>query len=250
VSRQTSITGQGPGRPAATIGLDDSGPIGSAMAIHLSQPASVTTAAGPQIANPQTWTVEVYVVVSEGEYLVGTLVTIAPAAGARAARTIGIAFIPGAKNWRVVVSSDTVGATCSVVLSTDDCCYGAALGLVVVSGAALASSEWTAPNVPKAVQGVLSGGPTTLTKAYGYLEVASPASSFFGFVDKAAAIVNGDLFLVAPVPVPDLWPRAFSFSFDPRGLRFAAQARWCVSATDDAVTLSVGVAKVEGERLV
>lgn len=133
------------------------------------------------------------------------------------------------------------------LVSFDDaCCDDESPPAPSVSG----QSTWTAPNA-LAVQGTLSAGPTRLQKVYGLLDAATAAATFFGLVDKGGAVANGDAFLVAPFPVPDLWPRSFSFGADPRGLRFGTQARWALSSTSGVVTLigAAGGAIVSAERV-
>jgi hypothetical protein len=128
MSRSTLVVGLGPTRPAVTIGLADSAKQLTAMALHLSEPSSVTDPAGGQTPNTAQWVIEVYVQYQEGEYLLGIVTSTSVAAGSRAARTLALAYCPGAKTWRVVVFGP-IGATCAVRLSSDECCNGGFVGL-------------------------------------------------------------------------------------------------------------------------
>jgi hypothetical protein len=242
----TQVTGQGLARPAKTIGLDDRAKVGSGLAIHLSEPASVADPGGAGIG-PSTaqWKIEVYAEFGEGEFLTGIITTTSIAAGARPARTVGLAYIPGAKTWRVVVFG-SAGATCNVRLSSDECCYGGVFGLVPVNDAVVldVKVQPAAINVP---QGVLSQGPSTLLVLRAIVD-AAVGPAWLGPVDKAAPIVNGDPWADVPIQIEaggNGNVRNFLRSYR-EGLPFQFQIRWAISTTLANVTLGPN-ASVGGE---
>jgi hypothetical protein len=200
-----------------------------------------------------SWLVVVKAQTSQGEYILGAVRTRSPAAGDPKSRTILIAWHPGVTKWAFDFFGP-VGATCRPIMSTDKCaCGGAAFPIIPANGSRLERRIWTpSPSQPAfAQQGQLSLGPSALTKAYGFLEPAAAASLYVGFVDSLAPLVGGEPFIVAPAPVPNTWPRVFSFSFDPDGVPFAQAIRWAVSTSPLAVAFGAGgdVAIVQGERI-
>ena len=88
--------------------------IGPTLAIHLSQ----------QAASAAVWTLDVDCQIDEGFFRVGTLVTRSPAAGDPASRVVGMAFVPGARGWRVTYSCPTTGEIAELFLSSSHCCGG------------------------------------------------------------------------------------------------------------------------------
>lgn len=200
-----------------------------------------------------SWLVIVKAQTSQGEMIVGAVRTRSPAAGDPKARTILIAWHPGVIKWGFDFFGPK-GATCRPSFATDKCsCGGATFGISPTNGSRLERRIWTpSPSQPAFLQqGVLSLGPSALTKAYGFLEPAAAANLYIGFVDSLAVLVGGERFIVAPAPVPNVWPRAFSFSFDPDGVPFANQIRWVVSPNPLVVLLGGpgDVAVVQGERI-
>lgn len=201
-----------------------------------------------------SWLVVVKAQGKEGEYILGTVRTRAPVSGDPKARTILIAWHPGVVKWAFDFFGP-VGATARPVIAATECeCGGAgAFGIVPQNGSRLESRIWSPSPSPLifAQQGLLSPGPSSLTKAYGFLEVAAAANLFVGFVDSLAPVVGGERFIVAPVPVPNVWPRLYSQSFDPDGVPFQTAIRWVVSSNPLIVALGApgDVAVVQGERI-
>lgn len=200
-----------------------------------------------------SWLVVVKAQGKEGEYILGTVRTRAPIAGDPKARTILIAWHPGVTKWAFDFFGP-VGATARPVIAATDCeCGGgAAFGIVPQNGSRLERRIWT-PSPSQNVfaqQGELSPGPASLTKLYGFLEPAANASLYVGVVDSAVPLVGGERFAVAPVPIPNVWPRLFSVSFDPDGVPFLNGIQWAVSASPLVVALGApgDVAIVQGER--
>jgi hypothetical protein len=235
------ITGKGLGVLAGSWSQSGDGQ-GSTVALDLSDDNVRTS-----------WLVFVKAQTAQGEFILGAVRTRAPTSGDPKARTILIAWHPGVIKWGFDFYGPA-GATCRPSFSTDKCACGAgAFGIAPTNGSRLERRIWT-PSPSQAAfaqQGVLSSGPASLTKAYGFLEPAAAASLYVGFVDSAAPLVGGEPFIVAPAPVPNTWPRVFSFSFDPDGIPFANQIRWVVSTSPLAVALGGpgDVAIVQGERI-
>lgn len=200
-----------------------------------------------------SWLVVVKVKTKQGEYILGSVRTRAPAAGDPRSRTILIAWHPGVMQWSFDFFGP-VGATARPIISTDLCsCGGGTFGIVPTNGTRLIDRIWDLPPNPIVAgnQGILSPGPDALTKVYASkVDPATPAG-FFGLVDKAGAVVNGDAWRVAPVPVvAGLGVIPFPYPLDPTGIDFLFQARWAYSSTFANVTL-VGAAAViaQAERL-
>lgn len=199
-----------------------------------------------------SWLVVVKAKTRQGEYILGSVRTRSPAAGDPKARTILLAWHPGVMQWGFDFFGP-VGATARPVLSTDLCaCGGATFGISPMNGSRLERRIWT-PSPSQnlfAQQGELSPGPASLTKLYGFLEPGANPSLYVGVVDSAVPLVGGERFAVAPVPVPNVWPRLFSVSFDPDGVPFLNGIQWVVSASPLAVVLGApgDVAIVQGER--
>lgn len=201
-----------------------------------------------------SWLVVVKAQGKEGEYILGSVRTRSPAAGDPKSRTILIAWHPGVTKWTVDFFGP-VGATARPVIAGTDCeCGGGgSFGIVPQNGTRLERRIWT-PSPSQAAfadQGQLSLGPAALTKAYGFLEIAAALNLFVGFVDSLAPLVGGERFIVAPIPVPNLFPRLFSVSFDPDGVPFAQSIRWAVSGNPLVVALAGAGngAIVQGERV-
>jgi hypothetical protein len=245
MSRSTLVVGLGPTRPAVTIGLADSAKQLTAMALHLSEPSSVTDPAGGQTPNTAQWVIEVYVQYQEGEYLLGIVTSTSVAAGSRAARTLALAYCPGAKTWRVVVFGP-VGATCAVRLSSDECCNGGFVGLVPANDGQVQTLR-VSPFATLVQQGVLAPGPATLFRMRIFVD-PGVGPVFIGPVDKATAVVNGDLFADLPVQfiaggvgTVGNYERVWE-----KGLVFTRGIRWACSSTPGLVTLAAA-ASVGGE---
>jgi hypothetical protein len=214
---------------------------------------------GPTVAldlsddNVETsWLVVVKCQTKQGEYILGSVRTRAPAAGDPKARTILIAWHPGALKWGFDFFGPE-GATARPIMSLDKCCGGGAFGITPLNGSRVERRIWTpSPSQPAfAQQGELSPGPASLTKLYGFLEVAAAAQLWIGVVDSAVPLVGGELFAIAPIPVPTAWPRVFSLSMDPDGVPFANGIQWAVSTSPLAVAFGAAgdVAIVQGERI-
>jgi hypothetical protein len=255
--------GKGFGILAASIKLAKNQRVqGTALAIHLSDDQATTV-----------WKIVVKAQTSEGEYVVGTLKTRAPIAGDPRVRTVGLAFVPGVLDWTIDVYG-TRGATARFVLTAGpsiqnpiegtkeqreladliaSCCppgAGGTFALVPANGSRLMRRIWDPPGIinPALVQGVLSPGPDVLTKVYGATDPALPLGTVFGLVDKDSAIVAGDQWRIAPVPVTPGVP--FSFTFDPDGVDFDHQARWVLSSTVATATPIAGAGGwVQAERI-
>jgi len=237
------ITGKGFDRLAASWGYAPSKQ-GQVCAIDLSDNQVETS-----------WLVVVKAQGKEGEYILGTLRTRSPAAGDPRSRTILIAWHPGVIKWSFDFFGPQ-GATARPVISATECecgSGGGAFGIVPQNGSRLVDRIWDAPANPIVAgsQGILSPGPDALTKVYASkVDPATPAG-FFGLVDKASAVVNGDAWRVAPVPaLAGLGVIPFPYPLDPTGIDFLLQARWAYSSTFANVTL-VGAAGViaQAERL-
>lgn len=201
-----------------------------------------------------SWLVVVKAQGKEGEYILGTVRTRAPIAGDPKSRTILIAWHPGVVKWAFDFFGP-VGATARPVIAATECeCGGAgAFGIVPQNGSRLVDRIWDVPPAPIVAgnQGILSPGPDALTKVYASkVDPATPAG-FFGLIDTDVAVVNGDAWRVAPVPVvAGLGVIPFPYPLDPTGIDFLLQARWAYSSTFANVTL-VGAAGViaQAERL-
>lgn len=202
-----------------------------------------------------SWLVDVKVQGKEGEYILGRVKTRSPAAGDPKSRTILIAWHPGVLKWSIDFYGP-VGATARPVISATDCDCGSgggSFGIVPQNGSIVERRIWT-PSPAQAAfadQGQLSTAPASLTKAYGFLEIAAILNLFVGFVDSAAPLVGGEPFIVAPIPIPNTFPRLFSVSFDPDGVPFTQAIRWAISGNPLVVALSGpgNGAIVQGERI-
>jgi len=200
-----------------------------------------------------SWLVVVKAQTAQGEYILGAVRTRSPAAGDPKSRTILIAWHPGVTKWAFDFFGPR-GATCRPVMSTDTCaCGGATFGISPTNGSRLERRIWV-PSPAQAAfaqQGSLATGPATLTKLYGFLEVAAAAQLWIGVVDSAVPLVGGEPFAIAPVPIPTVWPRVFSLSLDPDGVPFANGIQWAVSTSPLAVAFGAAgdVAIVQGERI-
>lgn len=231
------LRGKGPGILAGDARLIISpDKVGSALSIEWSEPSG----------SKNQWTIVVVVHCEEGDYILGKFMTRPPYArtGDPANRVVAHAYCPGAKGWRIFAFGPD-GARATMTMSTSQLSVGGVAAIVPVNGSQLISNRWSpSPNIgPKALQGIATDGPGTVLEGYGYQDPAG-GGGFFGFVDKASAIVNGDLFTIAPFPIPAPVagvPALLQWNFGDGvadGLRFALQARWCVSATDNVVTLA------------
>jgi hypothetical protein len=212
--------------------------VGDTLAIQFTEPSGTRN----------QWRLVVRINTTEGDYNLGAVVTRPPyGTGDPAARVVALASHPGVKGWRVMAYGPR-GAVARLSLSTRHLATGGTFGIVPVNGSQVISNRWSpSPNVgAKTVQGIATDGPGVVLEGYGYRDPAAIGLVYFGFVDKATAIVNGDLFIVAPFPVPPpvgVVPGLLAWNFGDGvvdGLRFAAQARWCVSSTDNLVTLAAG----------
>lgn len=237
-----NITGKGLGLVAASWKLALSpDQQGAAVSLDISDDGS-----------DASWLCVVKAQTAEGEYILGAIRTRPPRSGDPKSRTVLIGWHPGARSWAVDFYGPA-GATMRPVLSTSKCPGGGFFGIVPVNGSRIERRIWDpSPSQPAfAQQGILSPGPSALTKVYGFLEAAAAPGLFVGFVDSAVALVGGELFIIAPTPVPNTFPRVFSFGFDPDGLFFPTQARWVVSTSPFAVALGAGgdVAIVQSERI-
>lgn len=229
------ITGKGEGKLAGSWALAlEKGKNGSAVAIDLSDDDTGTS-----------WLVVVKAHTAEGDYIVGSFRTRPPRSGDPKARTIAIAFHPGVYKWGVDFYGPR-GATARPVLATSDCACGVGFaGIIPQNGSRLERRIWS-PFVI-ASQGILSPGAATLERVYGWTDPAIPAGLFFGFVDKASPVVNGDPFALLPVPlIPGAW---FQFTFEPDGVPFANQIRFVMSSTPNVVTLAAAAVAVQAERI-
>jgi hypothetical protein len=200
-----------------------------------------------------SWLVVVKAQTAQGEYILGAVRTRSPGAGDPKARTILIAWHPGVIKWAFDFFGP-VGATARPVMSTDKCaCGGATFGISPTNGSRLERRVWV-PSPAQAAfaqQGEISANPATLTKLYGFLEVAAAAQLWIGVVDSAVPLVGGELFAIAPVPIPTVWPRVFSLSLDPDGVPFTSGIQWAVSTSPLAVAFGGAgdVAIVQAERI-
>lgn len=245
MSGTNTIIGQGPNRPAGTIGISDSGKQATAMALHFSEPSNVNDPAGGQAPNPNTWRIEVYVQYQEGEFLLGVVTTTSVASGAHAARTIALAYCPGAKTWRAVIFGNQ-GATCSVRLSSDECCNGGFLGLVPANDGQVQKLN-IGDLTFNAQQGILTAGPAILYRLRVFVDRAL-GPVWVGPVDKAAPIVNGDAWADLPIQF-DAGGVGTAQNYErvwESGLPFVNQIRWACSSTPGTVTLA-NAASVGGE---
>jgi len=205
--------------------------VGDTLAIQFSEPSGTRN----------RWRLVVRVNTSEGDYNLGAFVTRPPyGTGDPAARVVALASHPGVKGWRVMCYGPR-GAVARLSFSTRKIATGGTFGLVPVNGSQIISNRWSpSPNTGiKLLQGVATDGPGTVLEGYGYQDPAG-TGGFIGFVDKATPIVNGDLFTIAPFPIP---PGGTLVSWNlgdgvADGLRFVNQARWVVSATDNVVTIA------------
>lgn len=242
------ITGAG-AAPLDGIGLAIAqSEIGDCLALHFSEDSG----------SRDSWSFRVIVHTDEGVYALGDVITRPPAAGVLAARTVALAFCPGARGW-TVIPSGPAGATGILVLSTSKECTGggAALApLVGVNGSQVSSRTWPPP-VLGATQGVIIPNafvpgapvPATLTKLFGFIDLAAPFfPCYFMLFDKAAALIPGDLPRVAPVPLTAAG-QVWSLSFDPDGIAFVNGIRWALSASPLAFAVGAGadLAYVSGE---
>lgn len=96
--------------------------LGDSVSVHLAEPPS---------NSGQPWYVEVYAIISEGEYLVGSMWTAAnlqPFAGGPtyANRVIAVCTVPGAKAWMARFQNPVSGLTASAFLASSKCCNGPA----------------------------------------------------------------------------------------------------------------------------
>lgn len=248
------ITGAGPNIPATEVGLAErQNPegkgrdgVGVSIAISLSQRAD----------SMAVWRFQVYAQTNEGKRLVGEFTTRPPGAGDPPSRVVAFASCPGAFDWRVVpfgpaptvVGGVSVQETCEITIATTELSIAGAgvVDIVPVNGTRRIGVVHPAP-VFLVNQGVLSTGPGQLLTLKGFVDPAQAGPSFIGVVDKATAIANGDVFLDVPIELPfgssnfiDSWPD---------GLPFANQIRWCISTTQNPITLGAPVASVGARRI-
>lgn len=229
------ITGAGPNIPAGgTIALDlKQEEIGVSVAISLSQEAD----------SMAVWRFQVFAITDEGERELGQFVTRPPGAGDPGARVVAFVSCPGARSWRVqafgpaptVVGAAVVTASAELnIASTHLSISGAGVAdIVPVNGTRKLGIVHPAPQF-LAGQGILSAGPGQLFTLQGFTDPAQPVS-YIGPVDKAAAVVNGDVFADAPIQLP---PGGANFVLSwPDGLPFANQIRWAISSTINPITL-------------
>lgn len=249
------ITGAGPNIPATEVGLAErQNPegkgrdgVGVSIAISLSQrPDSLAV-----------WRFQVYAQTNEGKRFVGEFTTRPPAAGDPPSRVVAFASCPGAFDWRVVPfgpaptvapSGASVTEQCEIIISTTELSIAGAgvQAIVPVNGTRVIGIIHPAPQF-LVNQGVFSTGPGQLFTFKGFVDPAQAGPSFIGVVDKAAPIVAGDVFLDVPIELPfgssnfiDSWPD---------GLPFANQIRWCISTTQNPITLGAPVASVGARRI-
>lgn len=240
------VTGKGPNILAADASFQASRKnIGEAISIALAEPADSRNA----------WTITVEASLAGGGFfVVGSFVTRPPRSGPPAVgairspggdpanRIVAQCYVPGVKSWKLYMVGPR-GAPAQVSIASGERANSGNRALVLVNGSQSTRTRWSpSPNIgAKTVQGVATVGPGTVLEGYGYQDAAG-AGGFFGFVDKATAIVNGDLFIAAPFPItPAGVILAWNFGDGVTdGLRFATQARWVVSSTDAFVTLAAG----------
>ena len=246
------ITGAGPNIPATEVGLAErQNPegkgrdgVGVSIAISLSQRAD----------SMAVWRLQVYAQTNEGKRFLGEFTTRPPAAGDPPSRVVAFASCPGAFDWRVVpfgpsptvVGGVSVAETCEITIATTELSIAGAgtVPIVAVNGTRVTGVVHPAP-VFLAGQGVLSAGPGQLLTLKGFVDPLQ-ALSFIGPVDKAAPVVNGDVFLDVPIELP-LGSTNFIDSW-PDGLPFVNQIRWAISSTQNPITLGP-VASVGGRRI-
>jgi hypothetical protein len=240
---------------------------GTALAIFLSDDQRDTV-----------WHVVVKAQTSEGEYIVGTLVTRAPMSGDPRARAIGLAYIPGVLGWSIDVYGSPSKRTGRFVLSTGPsvqnsiagtskekeildmiqaCCPtsgGGTFGLVPLNGSRIDRRIWDPPISPivPANQGILGPGPGIITNLYAVSDAA--VTGFFGMVDKDSAVALGDPWRVGPIAIV-VGTSNYTFpmpggSLNPEGVPFQFQPRWAFSSTLGTVTLGAGLLQtVQAERI-
>lgn len=244
------ITGAGPNIPATEVGLAErQNPagkgrdgVGVTIAISLSQRAD----------SMAVWRLQVYAQTNEGKRLVGEFTTRPPAAGDPPSRVVAFASCPGAFDWRIVpfgpaptvVGGQSVPENCEITIATTELSIAGAgvIDIFPVNGSRKLGIVHPAPAFAVG-QGVLSLGPGQLFTMQGFTDPAQPLT-FVGPVDKAAAVVNGDVFLDAPVQLP---PGGANFVLSwPDGLPFGNQIRWAASSTQNPITL--GPAATVGAR--
>lgn len=228
------IVGMGAGVPSASIALAITREqTGAAVAIHFSEPAD----------SDAVWTFQVEVQTEEGARVLETFTTRPPSGGDPPSRTVALCYCPGATDWRLVPFGPP-DAPGEVTLSTTKFSNDGTFALVPVNGSRLVDRVFPPP-VFAVPQGVLSSGPGTLMKLWGFVDPAQPLT-YLGVVDKDAPVAGGDHFLVAPVQLLATSGANFSFSWEPDGIPFTQQIRWAASSTQDPITLGPA-ATVSGE---
>ncbi len=95
--------------------------VGDAMSAHLSQ----------QAGSAAVWTLRVWVLITQGWYHLGTIVTVPPSLGSEPARTVLVAQCPGATGWRVECECPTEDEIAHLALQSSKCC-GSTIGVVSV----------------------------------------------------------------------------------------------------------------------
>ena len=240
------VTGKGPNILAADASFQAGRQhIGEALTIALTEPAD----------SKNRWTIVVEASIAGGGFfVVGSFVTRPPRAGPPAVgtlrspggdpanRIVAECYVPGVKSWKIYMYGPR-GASAQVALASGTRALSGNQALVLVNGSQSTKTRWSpSPNTgAKTQQGVATAGPGSVLEGYGYTDPAFNAIAFFGFVDKATPIVNGDLFTVAPFPIPILGA-ILAWNFGDAvadGLRFDLQARWVTSTTDNVVTLGI-----------
>jgi hypothetical protein len=233
MSGRSKIVGMGAGIPSQTIALAlAKSEVGCALAVHLSEDS----------ASRAVWTFRVEAQTSEGKRVLGIFTTRPPVGGDPPSRTVALCFCPGAESWKID-SQGPQGAIADITLSTSKLSVAGVFAVVPANGSRLSQKIYVPP-VFGATQGILSPGPGTLFKAFGWVDPAQPLM-FVGMVDTAIPVVGGDLWRVAPVQILAASGANFGFNFEPEGVNFLLQIRWAASSTAGFVTLGP-VATMQG----
>lgn len=85
---------------------------GDVLSIHLSQKAN----------SAAVWTLEVWVHIAQGSFILGTIVTNPPTAGDPPSRTVGFAACPGASGWKVTARCPTYNEEADLLIQSSKCC--------------------------------------------------------------------------------------------------------------------------------
>lgn len=95
--------------------------VGDSMSAHLSQ----------QAGSAAVWTLHVWVLITQGWYHLGSVVTVPPSLGSESARTVLVATCPGATGWRIECSCPSDDEIAALALQSSRCC-SSAIGVVGV----------------------------------------------------------------------------------------------------------------------